>query len=281
MTLFDKLYKEFVFGGHFQSLGAASLVFVTFLIFGWQVSWSAVILAYFLFYPLYLFNRLWEIDNDAVSNPERSEYFRQYNKKLIFVFIVETVLTVFLLLFLSPNVQVIIYGGFLYTLGILYTIFVKKLTRFIFALKNFYVAAFFAGLVPFSALFVNSTFNRQIWWLTVFLFLKGVLMQILLDIKDYNTDKKDGLKTFVAVWGKKRSLSFSLFFSFFVAILLPWYLSVYKVYFPVWFLFTFFILPFYILIINLIKNNKYTGYVLASGEYLFWVILLLFGKIIL
>ncbi len=279
MFLVKQLYKEFIFGGHFQSLGAASLVFITFVIFNHSIVWPAVFLAYLLFYPLYLFNRLWELDDDATSNPERTKYFKLYVNRMPLIFILESVLTAILLFVFAKDIGIIIYGGLLYTLGILYTIYIKKLTKFFFAFKNFYVASFFAAIVPFSILFIDDTFDVKVWLLTFFVFLKGVLMQALLDIKDINSDKKEGLKTFPVVFGEKQILIFSLFFSFALSILIPWYLS--KNFFPVWFLFTFFTFPFYLYIINLIKNNKYYGYILASGEYLFWVIFLFIGKALL
>lgn len=279
MLLVKQLYKEFIFGGHFQSLGAASLVLMTFVIFNHSVVWPAVFLAYLLFYPLYLFNRLWELDDDAISNPERTKYFKLYVNRMPLIFILESVLTAIFLFIFARDIGIIIYGGLLYTLGILYTIHIKKLTKIFFAFKNFYVASFFAALVPFSMLFINGGFDAKVWWLTFFVFLKGFLMQVLLDIKDTDSDKKEGLKTFPVVFGRKQVLIFSLVFSFALGILIPWYLS--NNFFPTWFLFTFFTFPFYLYIINLIKNNKYQGYILASGEYLFWVIFLFIGKALL
>lgn len=275
--LSKSIYKEFIFGGHFQSLGASGIVLAAYILLGGEINIFPIIIAYFIFYPLYLFNRLWEIKNDYSTNPERTDYFLSYIKWMPLIFIIESFLTIFFLIFYSPNIIFTFFGLFLYILGLLYTILIKRITVYIIILKNIYVALFFASLVPFAVVFNSGDLNKNVLVLTVLVFLKGLLMQIILDIKDIESDQKDKLLTIPSKLGKEKTIVFSIWLLIFVNLIIPFYLY-FSGFFGIELLFTLASIFVYFYSLKLIKYNNYNGYIIVSGEYLFWAFFILIGR---
>lgn len=282
--IFRVIWKEFIYGGHFQSLGAASIVFISALLLNIKVTWDSLFIAYLIFYPLYLYNHFKEIEKDYSTNPQRTKYFRAYIKLIPIIFY----FTIFILLgslIYYGNLWVITFGLLLLLFGLLYSLIFKKLTKKIAFFKNLYVSAFFAALVFFSVVYYSPILTTPlivgILIFTVFVYLKAFIMQIFLDIKDIESDKREGLRTFPIIFGKEKTLNILKISSVLITLIIPIILSVYLNIFPILILILFLTIPFNFYCFSLAKRQKYLGYILESGEFLLWSILILVGKVIL
>lgn len=282
--ILKSIWNEFIYGGHLQLLGAASVVFISALLLKIKISWDILLISYLIFYPVYLYNRFKEIKIDYLTNPERTQHFRKYLK------FIPAVLTFAVLILISglvyfTNTKALIFSLFLFVFGILYTIIFKRVTRKIYLFKNLYVSAFYFLLVFFPIIyysyFSKTSLVISALVLGIFIFFKAFIVQIFLDIKDIGSDRKEGLRTFPVMMGKEKTLIILSMFNFLITITVPIFFSFYLNIFSKLILMLIFTIPFDFYCYSLAKKEKYFGYILQSGEFLLWLFLILMGKIIL
>ena len=264
-------WKEFLYEGHLQCLGALSVIFISSVLLKIPFSWDIFLVAYLIFYPVYIYNRVRETTPDALTNSQRTQHVINSKKILWPLFWACAIGALFLLVVLS-NFKGILFGMFIFVFGILYTEFFKKLTRYITGFKNFYVAAVFALLVFFPNLYYGSSFPPWFWKeagiLVLFIFLKNIVWQIFLDIKDIESDEQERLRTFPILLEREKILRLLPFLGLIATI---------PVFFlPRLFLSLFLVLPFNWHTYSLAKRGNYNGYTIASFEMIFWAIILFF-----
>lgn len=278
------IWKEFIYGGHFQSLGAASIVFVSAILLKINISWDIILISYLIFYPLYLYNRFKEIKIDYLTNPQRTEYLKTYiNLAPIIISIVIFILIGGLIYF--SNFKALIFALLLVFFGLLYSVVFKKITRKIILFKNFYVSAFFASLVFFPIVYYSHPLTDNlivgILIFALFVYCKAFIMQILLDIKDLESDEKEKLLTFPLIFGKERVFNTLKIVSILVTIPIPIIFSLYFNIFPKSILILLLTVPFNFYCFNQARKKNYFGYILASGEFVMWSILILISEVII
>ncbi len=266
-NLMKFLWKEFIFGGHLQSLGAVSIVFIASYFLLHRLSLIVLGLAYLLFYPLYLYNRFKELAHDETGNRARTAHIKRYGRhgySLIFLD-----LSLFgALLILAWNLQLAIFALGLLGAGLLYTDLFKGITARIPLFKDFYVALFFALIVFLPLLYYGKPEGDEavkLLFFSLFAGLEALLMQNTLDIKDVEADRLRGLKTLSVLMGEKRSINLLAALNLvasFAAI--------------VWFRKTISLqllsLTFFesLASLALIKRRRYAGYILESAKFLIW-----------
>mgnify|MGYP001562821980 CR=1 FL=1 len=64
------IWKEFVYGGHLLSLGAASIVFTSAILLEIKITWDCLLVVYLGAQIIYLYNRYKEFKKDSLTNPE-------------------------------------------------------------------------------------------------------------------------------------------------------------------------------------------------------------------
>jgi len=278
------IVDEFLYGGHLQSLGAASIVFVSVTFLSIKISWDVLFITYLIFYSFYLYNRYKEIDIDYQTNKKRTEHIRIYFKKIPVLLTVITAL-IFVGLIHFSNYRALLFVMMLLFLGFLYSLVSKKITRVIPFFKNFYVSAFFSVIVFFPFIYYSyslSSFSiKSAFLLAGFVYLKAFLIQIFLDIKDIKTDQKEKLITLPVLIKKKGAINFLLIGYIVLGTIISISLLMIFSYVSLKIILFFtLVLLFDLYSINLIKNSNYFGYLLGSGEFLFWSVLIIAGRTI-
>ena len=277
------IWKEFIYGGHLQSLGTVAIILVSAILLNIKITWDILFIPYLLFYPIYLYNRFKELEIDYLTNPQRTEYLKGYINKIPLILSVEIFVLVGSLIYFA-NFSSIIFALLILLFGFLYSLIFKKITKKIPLFKNLYVAIFFALVVIFPVIYYNypltTTLTTGLLVLIVFVFLKAVMMQILLDLKDLEGDKKEELLTFSVIFGKEKTLKFLKPFSVLITAS-PIILALYFKIFPLSANLLLLTILFDFYCFRLAKEDKYSGYLLMSGMFIFWAILILIGKIIL
>lgn len=202
--------KEFLLGGHLQSLGAVSLMYGTNLLLHGDsppLIYGAII--YLLVHAVYLFNRNCEFELDRPTNIERCSHISSY-RRFHFFMIVSELLAVGVLSWFAGGARALFVSLALIALGFFYTIKGKALTAIIPCCKGVMVAACFtcASQLPaingFYSLLFWTRFDT-VWSLAVFASI--LLMQAYLDIKDEPTDRRLGLKTLPVLFGTKNTIN--------------------------------------------------------------------------
>ena len=109
----------------------------------------------------------------------------------------------------------------------------------------------------------SSLFLKGAAVLTLFIFFKGIVWQIFLDVKDIESDKQQNLRTFPILLGREKILRLLPFLGL-IATMPAFFL-------PREFLSLFLILPFNWHTYSLAKRGSYNGYTIASFEMLLWL----------
>jgi 4-hydroxybenzoate polyprenyltransferase len=277
------IYNEFIYGGHLQSLGASSVVYITSVFLDIELKWSSLVAAYLIFYPLYLYNRWKEIEIDYFTNPARTEHLKKYIHIMPILFwSVVAAIIIFLAYF--GNFRSFIFGTILLVLGLLYTTVFKNVTRKIILFKNIYVAAFFTFLVLFTPVYHSVPISGRtfvaVLVLMLFVFLKSFMMQIFLDLKDVKCDRKQGLKTLGVMIGEEKTFRILPLISILVTAPILLIFSLYNHLFSDLILLLLLTIPFDLYSFKLAQDKNYIGYILESGKFLFWAILIFLGNLL-
>jgi len=270
--------NEFIYGGHFQSLGAVSVVFISALLLELKIAWDILFTTYLLFYIPYLYNRFKEIKIDYSTNLQRTEHLKIYAHYIPLILYSTIFILVGSLVYFG-NLEIWIFSSLLLIFGILYTTTFKKITKRIFFFKNIYVSIFFTLLPYFLIVYYSYSLTSNILLLSLFIFLKAFLMQVFLDIKDIKSDKKEGLRTLPIILGEEKTIRFLFISSLIINITLP-VIAIYLNIFSNLILFSIPLFLFNFYCYYLVKNKQDSGYIFQGGEFIIWLFLIIIGRII-
>lgn len=276
------IWNEFIYGGHWLSLGASAITLAVILILGVPFHLDLLILTYLLSYCIYKFNHYKEYSTDAEMKSLTAMHIKHYISylpKIIFL----NILLFILVLFYFGNIKIWIFGLFMLFSGLFYTLVGKKLAKKIIALKSIYIAACWASIVLFITFYYSLSFDWRIFLLFMFVFLRFLVDTIYYDIKDIKSDSKHQIWTFAGYLGKEKCLDFLQILNLFS--FTPLFVGVLLGVLPTFSLFLFFI--FFYNFYYIVKARDTTidirslTYILVDGEYIYWPFLLLIGIVIL
>ncbi len=283
--IFKFIFDEIFYNGHFQTWGSLAIVISSGQLLGIKITWDLLIVIYLLFYAIYLYDRYKTVEIDSLTNPSRSKHIKKIYKFVPCILF--AVLVIMLILsYLFSNFYAFLFLIIAIPFGFLYPIYFKKLTKKIISFKNIYVALMFSIFVIFPSIYYGIGLEKTSFlilsMLLLLTFLRGLMMQFFLDLKDVEGDSKEGLLTLGVVYGKEKvykiinimnlitSLSFPVLYFIFPAWNLPS---------AVLFLSILVIWNFYFF--NLAKRGNYFGFVLGSGEFIYWPLFVFLGQIII
>jgi 4-hydroxybenzoate polyprenyltransferase len=193
-----------IFSNLYISIGAMSLSYVLFKLAGIPVNY-VILIPFLIMFVIYTFNGKTDIREDALSNSNKFEFNRSYNKYLLaFAF------ASFGLLVIFSFIKGVKYGLEVlvpFVIGLLYSSRISLKSRMIrlkdiLFFKNFIVAitwAFVTVIIPAS--FLNIPFTEKIYFFSLFIFSILLIDEIFFDIKDLKGDSEVGTKTIPSVYG--------------------------------------------------------------------------------
>ena len=206
VRLLKTIWNEFIYGGHLLSIGGVGIIVTTLMVTKSEFNIWLLLIVYLGNQTVYNYNRLREIKNDEVTNPERVGHIKKLQKKYPLIIIGYCI--AFIIISVTISIQVFLSVFFLLTAGILYSIKLKVLTKKILLFKNFYIALLWAllGFVPL--VYYSLPFTLVFFFFLTFIFLRLFLNTIFFDIKDIESDKQEALKTLPVTIGKRKTLFF-------------------------------------------------------------------------
>lgn len=276
------LWNEFIYGGHLHSLGVVGIVFTSALVLEVKISWDFLLIVYLGLHSMYLYNRFKEFKVDLLTNPRRTQYLKKYVQKIPLIIICLLIILIGIMFYFG-NRPALIFGIFLLTMGIFYSQFLKKLTKKMICLKNFFIALMFSSLVILLFIYYSYDWTLGLILIFLFIFLRVFNNTIFFDIKDIESDRKKGLLTLPVMLEKRKLFHFLSIINILsgIPIILGFFLKVFPI-FSLLFLLT---IPYSFYYFKKSKEPKtdlnYLSYVIADGEYLFWVSIILVGKFLL
>ena len=273
------IVKEFMYGGHVLAAGSSFVAISAMMLFNVMIRWEFLPIIYLMTLCIYNFDHYKEMDNDFSNNSGRVGHLMRY-KKFLPLLIASYGLGSIFLLFIFGNLESIIFGIAFLSMGLIYSYKVKDLTSKILAFKNFYTASAVALSVLFTGVYCGYGLSWLFIIIFVFLFLRFLINTSFCDIKDMETDKKEGLLTLPLYLGRNKFLmllhlinliSFITLLSALILHILPMFAS---------FLLLVNIYCFYY--IEKSKNPKTNismiSDIMVDGEFIFWPIFLIVGK---
>ena len=271
--------QEFLYGGHLQCLGSVAILWTAAELFQAPFPWTMPVATYAVSYAVYAVNRIVEVQGDQLTNPERSAYIMRHLRARWWSFFLATLLAA-VIAFTSAAVSGVIFLGALLVFGLLYTSTFKALTRYILALKTWYVACAFAAIVFLPFFYTGTAVPSAALPFAAWVFIDAAIMQIFLDIKDIESDEEEGLNTVPVLLGRKQA--FQLVYALvFVSVLPPLFWGTLHSHFPptvgalaVAPLLS--VVPF-----RIAQKGRYLGYLLESAKFVTWPVLLAFGRVLL
>ncbi|MCK4453878.1 UbiA family prenyltransferase [Candidatus Parcubacteria bacterium] len=277
-------WNEFIYGGHLLSLGGVAIVLFSGILLNIKITWDCLFVVYLIIYIVYLYNRFKEVHIDYLTNPQRTKHLKIYFSKIPKIFYVIIFIIIGSLIYFS-NVWALIFGLSLLLLGWLYTIVFKKITKKIIIFKNLSVSATFSLLVFFPLIYYSCPLTISIlsiaFLIVTFVYFKAFTMQVFLDVKDVESDEKQGLLTFPVIFGKEKTLNILGIISLLSTAPIPIIFSLYFNIFPISTLMLLLTIPFNFFCFSQAKNQNYHSYTLESSEFILWPILILIGEIII
>ncbi|MCL5094010.1 MAG: UbiA family prenyltransferase [Patescibacteria group bacterium] len=275
--LFQAVWNEFVYGGHLVSISNFSIVICTIVLL--QISFDLdvfkiISLSYLITFFVYNYNHIFELDRDAISNPERTKHLSNaleiYRTLIIIAFL--------LFIYISgvTSLKALIYLLFIAIVGVFYP---KHLTKKITAFKNIYTAFFWSTIVFLPLLFLDLELGPNVFLFFVFVLIRSILNAVYYDIKDIDSDKREGLKTLPVIIGKEATVNFLHILNIlsFCPLIIGFYFGVIPLIFLVGLVPVLFYALFYLTRVNKASDSIFRNlsYVMVDGEYIFWALSLL------
>lgn len=272
------IFDEILYNGHLQALGSLSIVIFSSLILKINITWDFLAILYLTFYLILLYDRFRHIEIDYATNKTRSKHIKKFNRHIPYIMLL-ILLVLFVLLFIYANIKFFIFMIFIVILGLSYPHYFKGITKKIFLFKNFYVSSFFTLLLLFPFFYYSLPIRPVLSYilaLVIFAFLRDMRMQFVLDLKDIESDKKEGLLTLGVLYGKEKVLKILKISSFITTCLVPLLIFLLLDFTPA-ILMLGFLIVFDFYLIFLIKKENFKAYILESGEFILWPLLIATG----
>jgi 4-hydroxybenzoate polyprenyltransferase len=280
-----KIYNELIYGAHLTALASMSIVLTFFILFNIDINIIALTIAYLTTFIVYSLDYQKDISIDFEINNEKVNYL--VNRKNIYPYVIIgyillDVIFLVLSLHIYENYSFVVFILILLTGGFLYTIGLKKITRYIPGFKSIYTTALWAYAGSFYIVYFNDLEFKFIYIIMfAFIFLKLLINSIFFDIKDVNLDKKYSLKTIPLVLGNNNTIFLLSLINILSLIILLYivYIRLIPIYALSLALF-FFYSEYYIMKgrnKSKAKILKYT-YTLPDSEFVLWPIILLLSK---
>ena len=281
MKLSNFSWNEFVYGGHWLSLGASSIALTTMILLNFNIKWEFLFIVYLGTQCIYNYNHYKEIDKDSLDNSKRAKHIKKYYSHISTITAVYGIMYLSLLVYFGEN-KSIFFGGFLLILGLLFTYKGKNISKRIMGFKSAYTAFSWALLPIFTAVYISYQINETLVLLFLFVFLRWLVNTITFDIKDIKIDTKEKLLTFPIVF-KNRLLKFLHVLN--LLSFAPLLIGIYLDFFQPCALFLLILFFYSYYYIDKVKyediNVLSVFYIMVDGEYYYWPILLLLGLIII
>jgi len=275
----NSIWNEFVYGGHLLSFGAVSIVYTASILLDIRITWDFLLVVYLGTESVYLYNRFKEYKVDFLTNPERTEHIKKYVKYIPFIIFLMTFSAIVFVVYFN-KISALTFGLLLLIIGLLYSLFFKKITEKIIAFKSFFISLMWSLLVLFLAIYYSAPINLALFLFSVFVFLRFFVSVSFFDIKDIKTDKQEGLKTLAVVL--KQSTLWQFLSIIAILAVLPLIIGVYLRVLPISSLMLFLTIPYTFFYFKQLENKNispaFLYNVIVDGEFIFWPFFILIGK---
>lgn len=259
----------------FLAISGTFKLYLSFMLYGTEPRVNLLLTTFFLVFSVYGINKLTDLKEDEINNPERVKYI----KKVVGIFKYSILLSFILAIILSAltSFWAIFVVMFPIFSGVLYSIRVSPRyprLKDITGVKNLIIALTWANGTTFLPyLTLTHVDGLKVALIYYFFFMKSIINTMLFDLRDIEGDRANGIKTVPVKLGfeKSKALLLALNTTF-----IPWFFIGYHFgYFTEYSLVLIFsILNGYWYILHFSKKGKKIGKeidLIVDGEWLYTV----------
>jgi len=221
----------------FLALSGVFKLYLSFVFYGIAPRWNLLLMTFLLVFSVYGINKLTDLNEDEINNPERVGYIKKVAKVLKYAIILSLILAIVLSALSSPWAILVVL--FPIASGILYSIRISPQyprLKDITGIKNIIIATTWANGTTFLPYLVAEDVPlSKVALIYYFFFMKSMINTILFDVRDIEGDRINGIKTIPVKLGFKKSkmLLVMLNSTFIVWLLVSYYLGYFDRYIPV------------------------------------------------
>lgn len=193
-------------GEMLAALSAVALMASISLIFKVAITWDFVVIVLLLSVAVYFFDFFDDAtDFNFTQNSEETivKKDKKYFKFITFILIIICLP----IAYIFSSIWSLLYLIMLISLGILYPLYFKKLTKKIVGFKDFYVALSWVIFELFFFVYYSYDEKFVILFFLLFMFTRDFMGASYCDIKDIGLDKKNKLLTLASTLGKNNLVS--------------------------------------------------------------------------
>ncbi len=194
---------ELVHGGHVAALVLPSIVIAIALARNDPLNLPILAISYLGPLIVYSYNYYGELEKDRLTMPDRTSYLEKKAKAYpVLISAYVGLMAAAVVLYQGDIWKLGIIVGILLAAGILYTLCLKRLTRYVPGFKTYFVTGEWAlAAVLMYATYANDAPATLLLAAFCFVFLRVLINVIFSDLKDIRSDSNDGLKTIPVVLG--------------------------------------------------------------------------------
>ena len=208
-TLFVGSVSWLYYNSYLVAIRPAFILLTMMIIHGDRINIPILAIAFLLTLIVYSYDRFSSLEDDRVTNPERSELLIRKKKHYPCYLASCLGMLALLVVFFAKEelMSLAILVVILITIGILYTVMLKNFTKYIPAFKSMLVASEWGATIALLyGISYNSYFSAFTLIFTAFVFIKLFTLTVFYDIKDTESDASSRLKTVPVMLGHNNTL---------------------------------------------------------------------------
>ncbi|WP_158442503.1 UbiA family prenyltransferase [Palaeococcus pacificus] len=265
----------------FLAISGVFKLYLSFILYEAEPHWNLLLTTFFLIFSVYGINKLTDLKEDEINNPERVGYIKKFPK----IFKCSIIISFALAIILSAvtGIWAVLVVMFPVCSGVLYSVQISpKYPRLkdITGVKNLIIAITWANGTTFLPYLTIDHVNFiKVFLIYYFFFMKSLINTILFDLRDIDGDRTNGIKTLPVKLGFEKSKVLLLFLN---STFIPWLLIGYyfRYFSRVFLVLAFSILNGYWYILRFSNKRRKIGKdidLIVDGEWLYTTPLALMG----
>jgi 4-hydroxybenzoate polyprenyltransferase len=198
---------ELIYGGYLTALVAPALILTTSLITNTRVDIPLLLIAYLLPLIIYSYDYHRDLDKDVITNSGRTSHLQKITRHYPLILLIYASILL-ALLWQFANYSLVIFIGLMIFGGLVYSTLLKRMTKKIPLFKNIYTGLTWSlGGAFFIPLYYSMNISLSFFIIFIFISLRTTMNSIFFDLKDYQVDKDEGLRTLPVILGKNKTIT--------------------------------------------------------------------------
>jgi 4-hydroxybenzoate polyprenyltransferase len=203
---FPAFLEELIYGGYLTALVAPALIISTSLMTNTRLDFPLLVIAYLLPLIVYSYDYHRDLEKDVITNSGRTSHLEKITRYYPLVLLIYTSI-LFALLWQFASYSLITFIGLVVFGGLFYSTVLKNMTKKIPLFKNIYTGLIWSlGGAFFIPLYYSMNIGLSFFIIFIFFAIRTTMNTIFFDLKDFQVDRDEGLRTLPVMVGKDSTI---------------------------------------------------------------------------